>query len=134
MKSSIQSTYVQYHIVCLILVLIFCYRAEILDDAGSPLPLTAILSPVSLAANLRVNSIFSPSFIPSLTLSFSCKEFTGTLLHHNPVEGPVLFEEYRVAIGCGSQELLRVSVKDGIMVTNQERGGDISLKVNCLYM
>ncbi len=134
MKSSIQSTYVQYHIVCLILVLIFCYRAEILDDAGSPLPLTAVLSPVSLAANLRVNSIFSPSFIPSLTLSFSCKEFTGTLLHHNPVEGPVLFEEYRVAIGCGSQELLRVSVKDGIMVTNQERGGDISLKVNCLYM
>lgn len=103
---------------------------EILDDAGSPLPLTMLLSPVSLAASLRINSIFSPSFVPSISVSISCKEFTGTLLHHIPsVQGPVLFDGYSVVAVNGPQELLRASVRDGVMATRWERSGDVSLKV-----
>ncbi len=103
---------------------------EILDDTGSSLPLTTLLSPVSLAASLKVDSIFSPSSVASLSFSFSCKECVGTLFNHNPVqEEAVLFDGYHVLAVGGPQELLRVGVGNGLMTARWERSGDISVKV-----
>ena len=112
-------------------------RADILDPSGAVLPLSSVLSPVSLAASLRVNSVFSPCFVPAYTFKFHCSEFHATLLHSlsdKSVDKKVLFDGFRTvpSFGKEGQELLRMSVKDGAMVMKQKRNRSTSIKVRVL--
>ena len=108
------------------------FRTEILDQSGQPLPLTFVLSPISLAANLRVDSIFSPSFVPLYSVSFICEEFNATLLHSYPGgDCPVQFDGYQVmpAAGPEGQELMRMGVRGGAIAVRQGREENVSVKV-----
>ena len=71
---------------------------QYLGSNGQPCSLSAILSPLSLAASMQVDSQFSPSHLSSLTFSFQCKSLQATLLHapnHAEVKG-AMFEGYHV--------------------------------------
>ena len=49
---------------------------------SSPVPLSSVLSPLALAASLRINSTFSSAVVPVLRVALTCTEFEATLFHH----------------------------------------------------
>lgn len=106
------------------------YSTEILDGCGQALPLSAVISPVSLAASLRVNSLFSPSFLPVLTFSLSCPELCCMLLHQSSVKQQARFEGYRIVPCIGPQEVLRMNMREALVRARLGRRGEISAKVS----
>ena len=67
--------------------------------SGTTMPLSSVLSPVSLAACTRVDSLFSPLFIPHLSLSLHSDHLQLKLLH-----GKVCKISNFGAIGDGSDK------------------------------
>ena len=65
------SSYAQPHIC----------RANVSDNSGSQVPLSSILSPLSLAASTQIDSYFSSSFIPLYTVNVHFQDIQATLLH-----------------------------------------------------
>lgn len=60
------------------------FRADLVDEGGSPIPLASILSPVSLAGCTCVDSTFSPQFVPVSDFSLTCHSMQVTLIHITP--------------------------------------------------
>lgn len=60
------------------------FRADLVDEGGSPVPLASILSPVSLAGCTCVDSTFSPQFVPVSDFSLTCHSMQVTLIHITP--------------------------------------------------
>ena len=57
------------------------YRASVSDNSGSQVPLSSVLSPLSLAASIQIDSYFSSSFIPLYTVNVHFQDIQATLLH-----------------------------------------------------
>ena len=102
--------------------------------SGTTVPLSSVLSPVSLAASTKIDSVFSPHFIPLISVAVHCEQLQLTLLHWvgNLSDGAAIFEGYKVVPSHKSQEaqeLLRLSVDNGGLFLRQMRNGSTRLKV-----
>jgi len=72
--------------------------------------LSSVLSPLSLAASLIVDSQFNPSLLPRATLVMTCPLFTATLLHTPPKQPSATYNGYEVVKNFNSVELFRMSI------------------------
>jgi hypothetical protein len=117
------------------------------------MPLSSVLSPVSLAACTRVDSLFSPHFIPRLSISLHSPHLQLTLLHHplhhnhHPTEkhsrtaaAAVYYEGYNVIPSHKSQEaqeLFRITLDEARLFLRQRRDRNTLVKVSfmlCMYL
>lgn len=110
------------------------------------MPLSSVLSPVSLAACTRVDSLFSPRFIPLLSLSLHCHRLQLSILHHPHKLPPVAmethgttstyagvyYEGYKVLSSHQSQEaqeLFRITLDEARLFLSQRRDSNALVKV-----
>ena len=116
-------------------------RESVTSVSGTTMPLSSVLSPVSLAACTRVDSLFSPHFIPLLSLSLLCHHLKLALLHHHihqcrhiKTAATVYYEGYKVVSSSQqsqeAQELFRISLDEARLFLRQGRDRNTLLKVN----
>ena len=117
------------------------------------MPLSSVLSPVSLAACTRVDSLFSPHFIPLLSLSLHCQHVHLSILHHHhnlpPVamethsttctstNAGVCYEGYKVLSSYQSQEaqeLFRITLDEARLFLSQKSDSNVLVKVNSMCL
>ena len=102
--------------------------------SGTSIPLSSVLSPVSLAACTRVDSVFSPHFIPLFSVTANCELLQVTLLHRAErlSGGSVSYDGYQIASSNRSQEaeeLFRISLGNGRLFLRQMREASTLVKV-----
>ena len=109
-------------------------RESVTSVSGTTVPLSSVLSPVSLAASTKIDSVFSPYFIPLISMAVHCEQLQLTLLHWagNLSDGVAILEGYKVVPshrGQEGHELLRLSVNNGRLFLRQMRNGSTRMKV-----
>ena len=103
--------------------------------SGTSVPLSSILSPVSLAACTRIDSIFCPHFIPLFSVALHLEQFQLTLFHQVTAGIPntvTTYDRYKIISSNQSreaQELFRISVDNGRLFLRQMRHSSTLLKV-----